>query len=247
MTEQYILSSLDHALQIMELFFVREELTAAEAARELGISRTAAFRMLCTLEGRGFVTRTADGPWRLGVKLFSLGQLASRRMVLSGSVRPLLARVAEETGETAHLAVPDGPYHIVFADKVLGRRSLKMDTALGERRWAHQTATGKMLLSLQPRESWEQYARAADFRALTPNTLTSPAALFAELEITRERGWAIDNEEAEEGLTCFALPLIDRSGAAVAAISCSGPATRMTRRMEANLAVLRAAAKSVPL
>ena len=72
-------------------------------------------------------------------------------------------------------------------------------------------------------------------------------ALFAELEITRERGWAIDNEEAEEGLTCFALPLIDRSGAAVAAISCSGPATRMTRRMEANLAVLRAAAKSVPL
>ena len=245
--EQYILSSLDHALEVLELFFEREELTATEASRALGISRTAAFRILCTLEGRGFVTRAAEGGWRLGVKLFSLGQLASRRMVLSGAVRPLLARVAEETGETAHLAVTDGPYHIVFADKVLGRLNLKMDTALGERRWAHQTATGKLLLSLQPRESWEQYARAADFRALTPNTITTPEALFAELEATRSRRWALDDEEAEEGLSCCAVPLIDRAGAAVAAISCSGPSTRMARNRERVLRALRAAAAALPI
>ena len=247
MTEQYILSSLDHALQAMELFFEREELTAAEAARALGISRTAAFRILCTLEQRGFVTRAAEGGWHLGVKLFSLGQLAQRRMVLSGAVRPLLARVAARTGETAHLAVMDGPYHVVFVDKVLGRLNLKMDTALGERRWAHQTATGKLLLSLQGRESWEQYARAADFSALTPNTLTTPEALLRELELTRARRWALDREEAEEGLTCYAAALFDGSGAAVAAISCSGPSTRLERHRALCLDALRAAAADAPL
>ena len=79
MTEQYILSSLDHALDILGLFFEREELTASEAARLASVSRTAAYRMLCTLGARGYLARTASGGWRLGVKIFSLGALAQRR------------------------------------------------------------------------------------------------------------------------------------------------------------------------
>lgn len=88
-------------------------------------------------------------------------------------------------------------------------------------------------------------ARAAVFNRPTPNAITEPEALFAELELTRERGWAIDNEESEEGLTCFAVPLIDRSGAAIAAISCSGPSTRMERNRAARLAGLRRAAADI--
>lgn len=242
---QYILSSLDHALDVLNLFFEHEELSAATAARELGVSRTAAFRMLYTLEAKGCLTRTPEGAYRLGIKLFSLGALAQSRMVLTGLVRPHLTHLADETGETAHLAIMDGPYHIVFVDKALGRLNLKMDTVLGDRRWAHQTATGKMLLSLKSREQWEQYARAAVFNRPTPNAITEPEALFVELELTRERGWAIDNEESEEGLTCFAVPLIDRSGAAIAAISCSGPSTRMERNRAARLAGLRRAAADI--
>ena len=157
-------------------------------------------------------------------------------------MRPALERVAEATGETAHLAVMDGPAHIVFVDKALGRLNLKMDTVLGERRWAHHTATGKMLLSLRPREEWEAYARAADFTPLTPNAITTPEALYAELELTRARGWALDNEEGEEGLTCLAVPIGDPSGAPAAAISCSGPTTRMERHREKNLSAIKKAA-----
>ena len=243
--QQYILSSLDNALALLELFFTEEELTAAEAARELGVSRTACFRIMRTLEARGFLERAEGGACRLGIKLHSLGLLAQNRMVLSGLVRPYLERLAAATGETAHLAIPDGPYHVVFADKALGRLNLKMDTVLGERRWAHQTATGKMLLSLRPREQWESYAAAADFAALTPNAIRSPEKLFEELELTRSRGWALDNEEGEEGLSCFAVPLADRSGAAIAAISCSGPTTRMERRRERSLELLRSAAEEI--
>ena len=121
---QYILSSLDHALDVLGLFFEREELTAAQAARELGVSRTAAFRMLYTLEAKGYLTRSPEGGYRLGIKLFSLGALAQSRMVLTGLVRPYLTQLADSTGETAHLGIMDGPYHVVFADKALGRLNL---------------------------------------------------------------------------------------------------------------------------
>ena len=240
-SSQYILSSLDHALDALGLYFEYEELTAAKAAKALGVSRTAAFRILYTLEAKGYLTRTEEGGYRLGIKLFSLGALAQTRMVLAGLVRPELSRLADETGETAHLATMDGPYHIVFVDKALGRLNLKMDTVLGDRRWAHQTATGKMLLSQKRPEQWEQYAAAARFERPTPNSIGTPEQLYNELELTRERGWAIDNEESEEGLTCFAVALTDSSGAAIAAISCSGPSTRMERNRERTLAALRGA------
>ena len=240
-SSQYILSSLDHALDALGLYFEYEELTAAKAAKALGVSRTAAFRILYTLEAKGYLTRTEEGGYRLGIKLFSLGALAQTRMVLAGLVRPELSRLADETGETAHLATMDGPYHIVFVDKALGRLNLKMDTVLGDRRWAHQTATGKMLLSQKRPEQWEQYAAAARFERPTPNSISTPEQLYNELELTRERGWAIDNEESEEGLTCFAVALTDASGAAIAAISCSGPSTRMERNRERTLAALRGA------
>ncbi|HIS44862.1 MAG TPA: IclR family transcriptional regulator [Candidatus Scatomorpha merdigallinarum] len=240
-SSQYILSSLDHALDALGLYFEYEELTAAKAAKALGVSRTAAFRILYTLEAKGYLTRTEEGGYRLGIKLFSLGALAQTRMVLAGLVRPELSRLADETGETAHLATMDGPYHIVFVDKALGRLNLKMDTVLGDRRWAHQTATGKMLLSQKRPEQWEQYAAAARFERPTPNSIGTPEQLYNELRLTRERGWAIDNEESEEGLTCFAVALTDASGAAIAAISCSGPSTRMERNRERTLAALRGA------
>lgn len=242
---QYILSSLDHALDVLGLFFEREELTAASASKELGVSRTAAFRMLYTLEAKGYLTRTAEGAYRLGVKLFSLGQLAQSRMVLAGLVRPYLSRLSDETGETAHLAIMDGPFHVVFVDKSLGRLNLKMDTVLGDRRWAHQTATGKAMLSFKPRELLEQYTRTAPLGQHTPNSISTPEWLYEELARTRERGWAIDDEESEDGLKCFAVPLIDGLGSAIAAISCSGPSTRMEHNRARILASLQKAAADI--
>ena len=102
-----------------------------------------------------------------------------------------------------------------------------------------------MLLSQKRPEQWEQYAAAARFERPTPNSISTPEQLYNELELTRERGWAIDNEESEEGLTCFAVALTDSSGAAIAAISCSGPSTRMERNRAARLAGLRRAAADI--
>jgi IclR family KDG regulon transcriptional repressor len=235
---QYILSSLDNALSILNLFFDREELTAAEAAKLLHISRTAAFRLLVTLEAKGYVTKT-DGGYRLGIKIFSLGQLAQSRMVLTKLIHPYLAAISERTGETAHLAVMDGPYNIVFIDKCLGNLYLKMDTVLGYRRWAHQTATGKVMLAWNSEDFIRDYAKNAVMEKLTPTSITTAEGLATELGKIREQGWACDNEESEIGLTCYAMPVFGPDGKPIAAISSSGPTTRMVMNRDRYLAALR--------
>jgi DNA-binding IclR family transcriptional regulator len=242
---QYILSSLDNALSILNLFFDHGELTAAEAAQELGISRTAAYRMLVTMEARGYLARSRGSSYRLGVKIFSLGQLAQQRMVLTDLIHPSLAELAERTGETAHLIVMDGAYNVVFIDKVLGNLNLKMDTVLGLRLWAHQTAGGKAMLAWREERFLQEYIRKADFRKITPNTIGSGEELEQELRQIRKRGWARDNEETEIGLTCFAVPICAGGSQPTAAISCSGPTTRMDANRDMRLRALRAAAKEI--
>lgn len=242
---QYILNSLDNALSILNLYFDRDELTAAEAGRLLGISRTAAFRLLVTLEAKGYLTRGENSAYRLGIKVFSLGQLAQKRMVLTELVRPYLNELADKTGETAHLAVMDGPYNVVFVDKALGRLNLKMDTVLGHRRWAHQTATGKAMIAWQGETFYRQYVKAADMKSMTPTTITDYEQLVTEMERIRELGWARDNEESELGLSCYAVPIFGAAAQPVAAISCSGPTTRMVVNRERHLVSLKSAAKRI--
>ena len=242
---QYILSSLDNALSILNLFFDSGEITAAEASEELGISRTAAYRMLVTMEARGFLARGRGSGYRLGVKIFSLGQLAQRRMVLTDLVHPSLAGLADKTGETAHLIVMDGAYNVVFIDKVLGRLNLKMDTVLGLRLWAHQTAGGKAMLAWREESFLKEYIRKADFRKITPNTIGSGEELEKELRQIRKSGCARDNEETEPGLTCFAVPVFAGGSQPAAAISCSGPTTRMAANRDARLTALRTAARAI--
>lgn len=243
--EKYILSSLDNALGVLNLFFECEELTAAEAAQRLGISRTAAFRLLYTLESKGYLTRSDAGSYRLGIKIFSLGQLAQRRMVLIKLIRPYLAQLAETLGETAQLAVMDGPNNVVFIDTVAGRQNLRMDTPVGYRRWAHQTGTGKTMLSYQSDEFIHQYVLSADMSPLTENSITTEQGLLDELHTIRERGWACDNEECELGLTCYAVPVIGALQKPIAAISCAGPTTRMAANREKSLAMLKHMARQI--
>lgn len=236
---QYILSSLDNALSILNLFFEHAELSAGEAGKMIGISRTAAFRILATLEAKGYVTRSGTAGYRLGIKVFSLGQLAQRRMVLADLIHPHLAELAEKTGETSHLAVMDGPYHSVFVDKALGHRYLKMDTMLGERRWAHLTGTGKSMLAWKDDDFFREYASSADLSPLTETSLSSLDALIEEMHKIRSQGWAMDKEESEPGLTCYAMPILDAGAQPIAAISCSGPTTRMVAAEARILYLLR--------
>ncbi len=232
---RYILSSVDNALSIMNLFFDYEELSTAEIAKLIGVSRSTAFRFMVTLENRGFVSKTEYGKYRLGLNLFSLGMLAYNRMELVSMVHPYLSKMAEESGETCHLSILDDGIHVMFIDRALGSSCLRMDTAPGYRQFAHCTATGKAILAFQSDQVVNQYLKKTTFKPRTPNSIKDAQELLQVIDQIKLDGYACDNEEAERGLTCFAKPLLDSSGHAYAAISISGPTTRMSTDKEIHL------------
>lgn len=242
---RYILSSVDGALSILNLFFDYEELTTNEIAKLTETSRSTAFRFMITLEQRGFVTKTEHGKYRLGLNMFSLGMLAYNRMELVSLVHPYLLEMATNSGETCHLSILDDNIHVMFIDKALGTSCLKMDTYLGYRQYAHCTATGKAILAYQSDQVINQYIRKATFVQSTPTSIKDAQELLKILDQVKAEGYSCDNEEAELGLTCFGKPLLDSTGRAYAAISISGPTTRMILQKEKHLSLLGNVTKAI--
>ena len=121
---------------------------------------------------------------------------------------------------------------MVYVYKEEGPQAVKMGAQLCSRRPIHSTALGKAYASALPDGPRNFLLSRLDLRAFTPNTPTDPVALEAELLLTRERGYAIDNFEGEEGVACFAAPVLDCRGLPVAAISVAGPCDRILPRGE---------------
>lgn len=233
--KKYILNSVDNALSLFNLFFDYEELTVNDIAKQLSISRSTAFRFAVTLENRGFLTKTDHATYRLGLNMFSLGMLAYNRMELVSLVHPYLQKLAEECGETCHLAILDDAVHVMFIDRALGTNQLKMETAMGYRQFAHMTATGKAILAYQSAQTVNEYIKKTEFRQMTHHSVKDASELLRLLDTVREEGYACDNEETEYGLTCYARPILDVIGRSFAAVSISGPTTRMEKNKHDHL------------
>ena len=236
--EKYILSSVDNALTVLNLFFVHEELTATEIARILGTNRSSIFRFLITLENRGYLTKDEHSRYRLGIKVFTLGQLAKSRMELNRLVHPYLEDLSEKTKETAHLLIIEGVKSI-FTDKAVGDYALKMDMPLGVSYYAHLTGGGKAILAYSDEELINNYIAQADFTPHTDNSIASGQQLKNALYRIKSRGYAVDEEEAEIGLSCIAVPILDERGYAIGAISVSGPTTRIVAKKSQTLTLLK--------
>lgn len=243
--ERYILHSVSTAFSILDLFFDNEELSPAEVAKTLGINRSTAFRFLVTLEQCGYITKAPNSKYRLGVKVSSLGQIAQNRMELTSLIHPYLLNLSETTGESSHLVTMDNATHVCFIDKAVGSLWLKMDIMIGYRQQAHLTATGKAILAYKSAHFVNQYIRKASFKPHTENSITDAAALLDRLEEIRTQGYSIDNEEAEYGLYCIAVPILNHEGVSLAAISISGPSTRMIVHQDSHIQLLKEAAAKI--
>jgi DNA-binding IclR family transcriptional regulator len=178
---------------------------------------------------------SASGRYRLGLKLFELGTKAVSQLDLRERARPLLERVVLETGETVHLCIMDDT-EVVYLDKVEPTRSVRMASSVGRRNPAYCTAVGKAMMAYLPEADVEAIVRKQGLKSLTRNTITTLYELKAELAIIRKRGYAIDDEENEEGVRCVGCVVRGYAGEPVAAISISGPAFRVTKDKVANLA-----------
>jgi IclR family acetate operon transcriptional repressor len=152
---------------------------------------------------------------------------ASRRFSLARIARPALLRLTEATGETSNLLVLQG-HEAAYSEQVASPHMVRLFTEVGHRVPMYCTGGGKAILVGMGAEQLDAYLAEVAIRAWTPKTLSSVEALRADLEHSSRRGFAIDDEERELGVCCVAAPIFDRLGRCVAALSISGPSTRMS-------------------
>jgi DNA-binding IclR family transcriptional regulator len=213
----------------------RVELGVAELSRALGVHKSTASRLAAALERAGFLTRSGRR-YRLGVEVIRLGTLALRSFDLVATMQPAMEKLSQRTGETVNLAVPDG-HDVLNVAEVPSTYILSASGGwIGRRTRPHAVANGKVLLAygaLPPPVSLERF---------TPQTITSPDELAAQLEDVRRDGYATAVAELEAGLVAVAAPVFDPAGTCVAALSVSGPEYRMAPETLAGLGRLCASA-----
>jgi IclR family acetate operon transcriptional repressor len=214
--------------------------TLSELAERTGLSVSTAHRLLATLIEDGFAIRDRDSGFYVpGHRTAGIAASVERRTAyLRALVRPQLEKIAAETGETTNLVVLDD-VRAVYLDQVPGARAVRMSSRVGSTFPAHSSGSAKAILAFQLDDALLNSLLAkAPFQRFTSETLTTPADLQADLERTRQRGYAIEAEEYESGAGCIAAPIRDARGAAIAAISLPGPVQRVLGADAARLGAL---------
>jgi len=234
-------ASVARALALLdELRASPEGLGVNELARRIGVNASTASRLLGTLERGRMVERArGGGPYRLGLGLVALADGVLARLDVREVARPRLRELVAATGETATLSVP-GAFEAVTVDFMPASSSVVSVARLGRPSVGHATAAGKVVLAFR------RDGVAAGPEALarfTERTIVDPAALAAEIERVRERGWAEAEGEREPDLNALAAPVFARGGELEAVLGLQGPAARLTaeRRVEVLPALLEAA------
>lgn len=224
---QYKVQVLERALGLLNALGESSgELSLMELCDRIKLHKSTVHRLVSVLEHNRFVEKTSTGKYRLGLKLFELGSRAVAGLDIRERARPHLEKLAFETNETVHLCVLDEG-EVLYLDKVEPDRSVRLSSSVGRRNPAHCTAVGKVMMAFMSEAEVDAIIQRHGLRRFTRTTLTTPAALKAELLETRETGYARDWEEHEDGVKCLGAPVRDYTGRVVAAISLSGPSFRI--------------------
>jgi DNA-binding IclR family transcriptional regulator len=224
----YRVQVLERALGVLDVLAGQDQLAAGEIASRLSLHKSTIHRLLAVLETKGYVDRgTANGKYSLGMKLIELGTRASSRLDLSELAGPVLDRLMERTGETAHIGILSQGAVVSIADSE-SYKTLRTPSTVGRRNPAHCSSQGKVLMAALDPKELRAFLVKYPLQKYTRRTIPTIAALNRELTQVRQQGYAVDDQEFEEGLKCVGSPIRDHSGSVVAAISIAGPAMRLS-------------------
>ncbi len=212
-----------------------EDMSLSDMHKKSNLNKSTFYRLLRTLERYRYAEKDpGTKKYRLGARFLELGARTVARYEFVTVGRPYLEKLSRETGETAHLGIlSDGK--VVSIAVVDGRHALRMSVTVGGRSPVHCSALGKVILALRPEREVDLILRKNGLKARTRHTITRRSELKSELAQIRTRGFAIDEEELEEGLKCVAAPVQNYSGRVVAAVSIAGPAFRLTKKRVSTL------------
>ena len=226
--DPYRLEGLDRIVAILDLLGESDDsLSLAEICHRMELRKSTAHRALMALERTGLIERSPGNRYRLGLKLYDLGNRAVEQIDLRSRVRPHIHKLALRVGETVHLGVLHKT-RIVYIDKIeTVNRRICMSSRTGISNPVYSTSLGKAILAFLPGEESAAIISNIRFQTFTPKTLSTREELLQALERVCHRGYAIDDEEMEIGIRCVGAPIFDAEKRPIAALSISGSTTRL--------------------
>lgn len=242
--------SVERSLAILEALAARREpMTLKEVGAFCGLKLSTTHRLLATLVMKGFASQdVVTGKYRLGIKTFQIGNAALYSLDLRSMVRPHLIKLVEESQETANLAVlerTNNGLELVYIDQFESPRMIRTSAMIGGQVPVHSTGSGKILLAFLEERELTSLLKNCQLTPFTPNTITDKAELIEELNRTRQNGYALDLEETENGVVCVAAPICNHADQVIAAISISGPVSRMIPPCDAAIEVVMNTARRI--
>jgi len=221
---------IDRAVQLLDAIATADvPATLKILSAETGLHASTAHRILNVMAAHGLVARGDGGAWLLGGKLRELGGQVAAQADLREQARPIMEALRDALGETVNLTVREGD-EVVYIDRVISNRMMRVEQVIGSRAPLHVTAVGKLMLGESGDPAVDAYAERTGLPAYTRKTLATLDRLKADIHRSVKRGYALDNEEAESGVGCIGVLVRDASGQAVAGLSISAPIER--RRSE---------------
>lgn len=219
-----IADGIDRALEVLECFNTEKaEWGITELSRRTGLGKSRVFRILKTLEGRGFAEKNEEtGRYRLGLKVFELGQVVGGTIDLRREVGPILRELSQRTGGTSLVRIVDRD-ETVTLDAVPSSRTLRAIPPIGVRYPIYYGACGKIFLAFMDPQERSRRLKGVRLRRYTRASITSMAVLLQEVEKVRQQEYAVSDEESIVGLRAVAVPVWNREGKVAAAMGLSFP------------------------
>ena len=245
-TDQNTVQALDRALDLLEMLAATPGRTLSDLATDAGLPVATVFRALATLQAHGMVESEDPGQfWHIGPGAFRIGSAFLRRTKVVERARQPMDHLMRETGETANLGIESGD-QVLFLAQVETTHAIRAFFPPGTMAPMHVSGIGKALLAWYPEEKTAGILARQGMERFTSLSLSSESSLRRDLARTRDRGFAIDDQERNDGMRCVAAPIFNAHGEPVAGLSVSGPAFRMGLS-EANKfgALVQAAADKV--
>jgi DNA-binding IclR family transcriptional regulator len=217
---------IERLAQLLDVIAAHEEPASLKVlSAETGLHPSTAFRILSSLAEQGFVERSTRGNYQLGIKLMQLGSRVRTGIDIRKIALPLMEKLRDQLDETVNLTVREDD-EVVYIERSLAKRMIRVEQVIGSRAPLHVTAVGKMMLGDQGEAACRSYAKRSKLPAYTVNTHTTVAELVQDCVAAVNRGYSLDNEEAELGVGCIGTLVRDASGNVVAGISVSAPIER---------------------
>ncbi len=218
------MSSIKRAIQVLDLLARKGGLGARAVAQQLSLPVGSVHRLLIDLSDEGVVERNAEGGWQLSYRLLAITDLQLDGVAFPRLARPFCESIAEKTRETVNVNVLSGE-GCVCIDKVRGNEGMQLDMRIGSRGPLNCGGAGKAMLSYMP-EARREEVYTHPLPALTSHTIVAADRLREEIGRIRHRFYSIDDQEVVMGVYCVAVPLLDRSGHSVGAMSVTGPSVK---------------------